>query len=95
MTDKLEADRLKGQHAQRLLDDEVLKGAFETLRTEYLKAWEASQARDSDGRERLWQAVQIVGKVQSHLVSVVNSGTLAKAEIDAMNGVRPKRFGIV
>lgn len=84
MTDNLERDIARGNHAKALLGDNLLTEAFDTLKTEYLKAWEATGARDTDARERLWQAYQIVGKVRSQLGSVVNDGTLAQAEVDRM-----------
>ncbi len=94
MTDKLEQDVANGSRAQILLNDPMLTGAFDMLRTEYLKAWETTAARDTDARERLWQAIQIVGKVRSHLQSAVSDGKLARAEVDALSE-RRKRFGIV
>ena len=36
-------------------------------------------ARDVDGRERLWQAVNIVGKVKDHLTTILNNGKLGAA----------------
>jgi transposase len=84
VTDILERDAMRGRRAEQLLADELVTEIFETMRAEYIKAWEDSPARDSEGRERLWQAVQIVGKVRTHLQSMVGSGSLAKAEIDRM-----------
>jgi hypothetical protein len=84
MTDTLERDAQRGRRAEQLLGDELVIEIFNTLKAEYIKAWEASPARDSDGRERLWQAVQIVGKVRSHLQSMSSDGRMAKAEIDRM-----------
>lgn len=84
MTDEsaLDEDLRKGRAADRLLADETLAGAFEGLRAEYLKAWEATGARDTDARERLWQAYQIVGKVRTHLTNLAAGGKLAQREID-------------
>ena len=85
MTDQLEQDVANGNRAQILLTDPMLTGAFDMLRTEYLKAWEATKYNDTDGRARLWQAVQIVGKVRAQLASYVNDGTLARAELNALH----------
>lgn len=95
MTDTLEQDIARASRAERLLNDDLLTGAFDTLRTEYLAMWEATGARDTDARERLWQAVQVLGKVRSNLQSAVNSGTLARAQVAEVAGLEPKRFGIV
>lgn len=97
MTDQLQADITRGHRAEVLLQDSMLAEAFEKLRADYLSAWEATKYNDTDGRERLWQAVQIVGKVKTHLQSVVNDGKLAKAEVDHLRtmGERKKIFGVV
>jgi hypothetical protein len=39
---------------------------------------------DTEGRERLWQAVQIVGKVKGHLNHVLASGRLAAASLNEL-----------
>jgi Ribonuclease G/E len=95
MTDNLDQDVSRGKQALALLENPVITECFDTLRSDYLKAWEATSARDTDARERLWQAVQIVGKVRTHLNSVVSNGKLAQREIDDAAGKKPKRFGIV
>jgi len=84
MTDEsaLDADLRKGRAADRLLADETLTGAFDSLKAEYLAAWEATKYNDTDGRERLWQAYQIVGKVRTHLTNLAAGGKLAQREID-------------
>lgn len=91
MTDRLGEDVARANRANALLSDDLLSGAFKTLRDEYLKAWEASKYNDTDGRERLWQAVQIVGKVQAQLASYVNDGKLAQAELNQISyGLRDR-----
>ncbi len=99
MTDEvaLERDRLRGQRAERLLSDEILVQGFSSLEETYLQAWRDTKYHDTDGRERLWQAVQIVGKVKTHLQSVVNSGKIAKSELDqiARLGERKKILGVL
>jgi len=55
--------------------------AFATMKADYLKAWEATPLRDTEGRERFWQAVQIVGIVQNHLASVMANGRVAERDL--------------
>jgi hypothetical protein len=95
--DKLRNATIRASRAQALIDDPLLKEAFETLDAAYIKAWRDSDARDDDGRQRLWQALQVLGKVRGHLASVVNNGKLAQAEIDKLvaDEARKKRFGII
>jgi hypothetical protein len=90
------SDAERGAQAERLLESDLLKEAFTALEAEYLNAWKATGARDTEARERLWQAFQIVGKVKTHLATVAANGNLAQkelAEIEAM-GERKKVLGI-
>jgi hypothetical protein len=86
MTDDLALNKAaeRGARAQRLLEDDLLVEALETLDREYTRAWRATAARDTDARERLWQAVQVVAKVRDHLIRVVNGGKLAQRQINEL-----------
>ena len=79
----LEADR--GRQAQDLLEHPLLLEAMETLRAEFKEAWANSPARDSEGREKLWQLHALVGKFESHLTQVLQTGKLARLQIDEQN----------
>jgi hypothetical protein len=91
---KLNADLARQARALALLQDEILQEAFARLEERYIEEWRVSQFRDTDARERLWQAVNVVRKVKDHLAKVVADGKLAQREIDQL-AERRKRFGIV
>jgi hypothetical protein len=91
---KLNADLARQARALALLQDEILQEAFARLEERYIEEWRVSQFRDTDARERLWQAVNILRKVKDHLAKVVADGKLAQREIDQLAEKR-KRFGIV
>lgn len=97
MNDDLHTDASRGARAERLLSDELLQEAFSELTEAYTEAWRDTNYKDTDGRERLWQALQIVRKVKSHLEAVVNSGKVAQRELDEIQrlGERKKLFGVV
>lgn len=67
--------------AQALVDDEILKEAFTTLRQSYVDAWMATDARDTDGRERLWAATTVLTKVRDHLDRMISDGMVAEAQL--------------
>lgn len=92
---KLRADLAAAAAAEGALD--ILGEAFATLEAEYLKAWKATPARDSEARERLWQAVQIVGKVEAHLRAIAAGRKLAERQLAEIVrfGERKKIFGLV
>ena len=80
--DKLQKSITRGARAEALLKNELLQEALVTLERDYIEAWKTSSARDTDGRERLWQAVNIVGKVRDHIVKVVNDGKLSQRQLN-------------
>jgi len=84
----------KAARAQALLDDELLKEAFTSLESAYTGAWRATTIDDVSGREKLFLAINIVGKVRDHLITVVNNGKLAAAELRqlAETAEREKRW---
>ena len=86
----------KAVRAQDLLDDEILSEAFKRLEDSYAAAWRATAIDDVAAREKLFLAINIVGKVRDHLTAIVSNGKLAQAELKelARTAERRKRFGI-
>jgi hypothetical protein len=80
--DKLQAAISRGARAQALLENQLLQDAFEKLEDDYIAAWKTWPAADAAGRERLWQAVNVLGKVRDHLARIVADGKLAQRELN-------------
>lgn len=76
----LESESAAGTRAKETLD--ALSETFEALEREYFEAWKQCPQRDTEGRERLYMACQIVLKVREHLRSVSDTGKLARKQID-------------
>jgi hypothetical protein len=93
----LERAAAKAVRAEALRDDEILNEAFDTLEKSYVAAWRATTVDDAAGREKLFLAINIVGKVRDHLAGVVANGKLARAELKELAEMaeRRKRFGII
>jgi len=94
---KLDQAVAKGARVQALLDDDLLSGAFTGLEDSYTAAWRSTGVDDVAAREKLFLAINIVGKVRDHLISLVTNGKLAQAELKdiAQAAERRKRFGIL
>lgn len=92
MTDenKLIKDSQRGDHAARLMRDELLCEAFDALEKHYVEAMinTGVAERDSYYRDRLHQAVHATRKVREHLATVLTNGKLAKAELNDIAGRR-------
>jgi hypothetical protein len=78
---KLETAINRGERARQLLDDPLLQEAFVKLEADYIAAWRTTRALDNAAREKLWQAVNIIGKVRDHLGRALADGKVAKAEL--------------
>src|SRR5581483_9794144 len=88
----------KGTRAQQLLENELLVEAFKGLEDAYTKAWRSTTIEDVAAREKLFLAINIVGKVRDHLSRLVIDGKLAQAELESLARIaelRKKRFGIL
>lgn len=84
----------EGKRAGTLLQDETLLNAFNQLEHDYVQGWRNTDARDTDARERLWQAVQIVGKVKQHLSTMAANGKVAQRQLDELAG-KKRGFSLV
>ena len=94
---KLGEAAAKALRAQDLLDNELFGEAFRGLEDSYTAAWRATGIDDVAARERLFLAINVVGKVRDHLTAIVINGKLAQAELKELAQVaeRRKRFGIL
>jgi hypothetical protein len=87
---KLIADSARAARAKALLEDELLTEAFNLYEAELMAAWRATGTAlaETHKRERLWLAVNLLGKVREHLFKVVQNGKVAKAHLAQIEGKR-------
>lgn len=92
--DKLAQDTARAARAQALLSNELLDEAFTTLADAYTAAWRSTTVDEVAGREKLYLAINIIGKVKEHLVTIVNDGKLAASQLRelAQTAEREKRW---
>ena len=75
----------EGKRAEQLLNDPLLKKAFEDLLEIYKQEIFNTKFAEDDKRTYLWVAYNLVDKIKGHLQSVMESGKLSQAEIDQLN----------
>ena len=85
---KLQNEVSKGTDAGRLLDDPIFNETFDFLKNTYRAAWEQTSIEDSQRRENLWLMYKTADTLKSHIQSYVNTGKLAKKQIEEINGER-------
>ena len=79
---KLRRDAETGERARRLVEDPLLASLFDQLEAGYVRHWTFRTAvDDTAGRERLWQAVQIITRVREHLKILAADGRLAETQL--------------
>ena len=71
-------DELREEKAKRLLNDPLLKEAFETLKTDLMVRWESSGSNEIEARESIWLAMRLLGRIHGHINSIVETGHMAK-----------------
>lgn len=76
--------RYRGERAEALLNDELLKEAFERVEAVYMSTWRNSDALDVEIRERAWQAVGLLSDLRNILISVVREGEAATKKVAAL-----------
>lgn len=82
MMDKTEKQIQQGQRAKQLLNDPLLKEAFEYLTEQYKTEIFNTSYNDHDQRQVLWMAYNMLDKIKGHLVSVMETGKLASSELE-------------
>ncbi len=71
----------RGARAEELLRSDIFNETFAALEAEYIAAWRIVAVKDTQARERLWQAVNILGKVKDHLVTLAQNGRMATKDL--------------
>lgn len=83
MTDE---ERLhRGTRAKEVLENEEFQAAFDAIEQELTQAWKNSPQRDADGRERLFLALTVLGKIKASLTTTMDTGKLALLELQHNN----------
>ena len=83
--DKLETQIRQGKRAQVLLNDPLLKQAFEDLLETYKEEIFNTNFADDDKRKSLWMAYNMLDKIRGHLQTIMESGKLAQQDLELLN----------
>jgi hypothetical protein len=83
--DKTETQVREGKRAQVLLNDPLLKQAFEDLLGTYKQEIFNTSFTDDDKRRSLWMAYNMLDKIKGHLITIMESGKLAQKDLELLN----------
>ena len=85
MMDKIETQVREGKRAQVLINDPLLKQAFEDLLETYKQEIFYTNFADDDKRRSLWMAYNMLDKIKGHLITIMESGKLAQKDLELLN----------
>ena len=84
---KDQADRAveisRSNEAKQILESKLFQESIEALKKIYSEALlDKTGAKEGDTREKLWIAYNVVGKVEQHLHTIVETGKLASRQLE-------------
>lgn len=82
----------RGHEARSILGNPVFIDSLERLKKEIVEKWAACPARDTEGREWLWQHYQVALKFEETLVEVLNTGKIALQEREMSLADKARNF---
>lgn len=82
----------RGLAAQSILDSEIYKEAFESVRLAIISQWEKTPIRDHEGQHELRLMIKLLGDVQANIKQVAETGKLAKLQINQEKGALHRFF---
>ena len=82
-----------GDRAGEVLENEAFIAAFEAIEKDVIEQWSNSPARDEAGRQSLWQYLQMARKFKANLQTTMETGKLAKLELQHKQTLADKARG--
>ena len=79
----------RGTKAKALLQDPLLIEAFSNVEKAIHDAWATAPIRDVEGQMHLRLMLKLLGDVKADLEQAVTDGTMAAAELKAMQSRKP------
>tara|TARA_Y100000004_G_C8857626_1_gene387515 strand:+ start:94 stop:360 length:267 start_codon:yes stop_codon:yes gene_type:complete len=84
MINKMDKQIREGKRAAQLLEDPLLKQAFEDLLETYKQEIFNTNFADDNRRRSLWMAYNMVDKIRGHLQTIMESGKLASKDLELL-----------
>lgn len=79
---KLQSEVSRSEKARLGLTNPIFVEALENLKKLYSQSLLNTGVNEQDAREKLWLAYQIVQKVEQHFIEIMETGKLAKKQLE-------------
>ena len=90
---KLNQEITQANKAKQLFENPLLKDSFDKLRKLYSESLFNTGAIETDAREKLWLAYNVVNKVEQNLLEMIDTGKLASKQLeDYRKSIKDKKF---
>ena len=90
---KLQEELNQANKAKQLFENPLLKESFDKLKKLYTESLFNTGATETEAREKLWLAYNIVSKVEQNLFEILDTGKLAsKQSEDYRNSIKKQKF---
>ena len=90
---KLQQEVNQSNKAKDLFDNPLVKESFDKLKKLYTESLFNTGATETEAREKLWLAYNIVSKVEQNLFEILDTGKLASKQLeDYRNSIKKQKF---
>lgn len=72
----------RSHKAKLILENPIFKESLAELKKLYTESLFNTGAKETDTREKLWLAYNVVGKVEQHIQQVLDTGKLASKQLE-------------
>ncbi len=90
---KLQKEVSQANKAKQLFENPLLKESFDKLKKLYSESLFNTGAKETETREKLWLAYNVIGKVEQNLLEMIDTGKLANKQLeDFRKNIKNKKF---
>ena len=90
---KLQKEVSQANKAKQLFENPLLKESFDKLKKLYADSLFNTGAKETETREKLWLAYNVVGKVEQNLLEMIDTGKLATKQLeDYRKSIKNQKF---
>ena len=85
---KLLDDRHQGERAKAILEDEIFRGAFDSLRERCWAQFRSIPEDDTDGMTKIRYTLSVIDSVEKDVTHHMNTGKLSNADLGLLAQLR-------
>ncbi len=90
---KLQKEVSQANKAKQLFENPLLKESFDKLKKLYSESLFNTGAKETETREKLWLAYNVIGKVEQNLLEMIDTGKLATKQLeDYRKSIKNQKF---